>query len=77
LTKTSAFAFVRTAIDRGNNFMDNCWDYNDGDSERRMGKALRAGYRAKAFLMTRLTGGRSRKRLSNWMNRCGGYRWIA
>src|SRR6266849_3057386 len=47
---------VRAAIDRGVNFMDNCWDYNDGDSERRMGKALRDGYRAKAFLMTKIDG---------------------
>ena len=36
---------VRTAIDRGINFMDNSWDYNDGASEIRMGKALRDGYR--------------------------------
>ena len=36
---------VRDAIDRGINFMDNCWDYNDGASEIRMGKALRDGYR--------------------------------
>ena len=27
---------VRDAIDRGINFIDNCWDYNDGESERRM-----------------------------------------
>jgi aryl-alcohol dehydrogenase-like predicted oxidoreductase len=47
---------VRTAIDRGVNFMDNCWDYNDGESERRMGKALGDGYRAKAFLMTKIDG---------------------
>jgi aryl-alcohol dehydrogenase-like predicted oxidoreductase len=47
---------VRTAIDRGVNFMDNCWDYNDGESERRMGKALRDGYREKAFLMTKIDG---------------------
>src|SRR5882672_3949553 len=47
---------VRTAIDRGINFMDNCWDYNDGESERRMGKALRDGYREKAFLMTKIDG---------------------
>src|SRR3989442_3897886 len=47
---------VRTAIDRGVNFMDNCWDYNDGESERRMGKALSDGYRAKAFLMTKIDG---------------------
>ena len=32
---------IRTAIDNGVNFLDNCWDYNDGASESRMGKALR------------------------------------
>lgn len=47
---------VRTALDHGMNFMDNCWDYNDGKSEQRMGKALRDGYREKAFLMTKLDG---------------------
>src|SRR5437764_10427113 len=47
---------VRRALDHGMNFLDNCWDYNGGESERRMGKALRDGYRAKAFLMTKLDG---------------------
>jgi aryl-alcohol dehydrogenase-like predicted oxidoreductase len=47
---------VRTAIDRGVNFMDNSWDYNDGESERRMGKALLDGYRDRAFLMTKIDG---------------------
>ncbi|MEP6920753.1 MAG: aldo/keto reductase [bacterium] len=47
---------VRTAIDRGINFLDNCWDYNDGESERRMGKALADGYRDQAFLMTKIDG---------------------
>lgn len=47
---------VRTALDSGINFLDNCWDYNDGVSESRMGKALRDGYRQKAFLMTKLDG---------------------
>jgi aryl-alcohol dehydrogenase-like predicted oxidoreductase len=47
---------VRTAIDHGITFMDNCWDYNDGASEIRMGKALRDGYRDKAFLMTKIDG---------------------
>ena len=47
---------VRTAIDRGINFLDNSWDYNDGKSERRMGKALRDGYRHRAFLMTKVDG---------------------
>ncbi|HEY3129796.1 MAG TPA: aldo/keto reductase [Acidobacteriota bacterium] len=51
-----AIRIVRTAIDRGINFMDNCWDYNDGASEIRMGKALRDGYRKKAFLMTKIDG---------------------
>jgi aryl-alcohol dehydrogenase-like predicted oxidoreductase len=51
---------VRTAIDRGMTFMDNCWDYNEGASETRMGKALRDGYREKAFLMTKIDG-RSKK----------------
>jgi len=47
---------VRTALDRGINFLDNCWDYNDGASETRMGEALRDGYRQKAFLMTKIDG---------------------
>jgi predicted aldo/keto reductase-like oxidoreductase len=47
---------VRSAIDRGITFMDNCWDYNDGESEVRMGKALRDGYRQKVFLMTKIDG---------------------
>ena len=47
---------VRTAIDNGVNFMDNCWDYNGGTSEIRMGKALRDGYRKKVFLMTKIDG---------------------
>ena len=51
---------VRGAIDRGINFMDNSWDYNEGASEIRMGKALRDGYRDKVFLMTKIDG-RSRK----------------
>jgi len=45
---------VRTAIDNGINFMDNCWDYHDGESERRMGTALRDGYRDKVFLMSKI-----------------------
>lgn len=51
-----AIRIVRDAIERGINFMDNCWDYNEGLSELRMGKALRDGYRQKAFLMTKIDG---------------------
>lgn len=51
---------IRSAIDRGINFLDNSWDYNGGASEIRMGKALRDGYREKAFVMTKIDG-RSKK----------------
>src|SRR5262245_39738770 len=51
-----AIRIVRTAVGRGVTFMDNCWDYNGGASEIRMGKALRDGYRKKAFLMTKIDG---------------------
>jgi aryl-alcohol dehydrogenase-like predicted oxidoreductase len=47
---------VRSAIDAGVTFLDNSWDYNDGTSEVRMGKALKDGYRKKAFLMTKIDG---------------------
>jgi aryl-alcohol dehydrogenase-like predicted oxidoreductase len=47
---------IRAALDGGINFLDNCWDYNGGNSEVRMGKALRDGYRQKAFLMTKIDG---------------------
>jgi len=51
-----ATRIVRAAIDAGITFMDNSWDYDHGSSERRMGKALRAGYRERAFLMTKIDG---------------------
>src|SRR5919204_3716322 len=60
VTEKLAIRIVRTAIDRGITFLDNCWDYNDGASEVRMGKALRDGYRDKVFLMTKIDG-RSKK----------------
>src|ERR1044072_416324 len=47
---------IRTAVDNGINFMDNCWDYNEGASEERMGKALKDGYRERVFLMTKIDG---------------------
>jgi aryl-alcohol dehydrogenase-like predicted oxidoreductase len=47
---------VRRAVDGGIDFLDNCWDYNGGKSEERMGKALADGYRQRVFLMTKIDG---------------------
>ena len=54
--RPKASASSRSAIDRGITFLDNCWDYHDGESERRMGDALRDGYRKRVFLMTKFDG---------------------
>src|SRR5690242_18213643 len=52
LPEAESLRIIRTAIDAGITFLDNSWDYNGGASEIRMGKALRDGYRERAFLMT-------------------------
>ncbi len=49
-------ALARKGIDSGLTFMDNCWDYNDGISEVRVGQALKDGYRQKVFQMTKIDG---------------------
>jgi aryl-alcohol dehydrogenase-like predicted oxidoreductase len=51
-----AVRIVHAAMDHGVTFLDNCWDYNEGKSEQRMGQALAGGRRAKVFLMTKLDG---------------------
>ena len=51
-----AIRIIRTAIDGGITFLDNSWDYHKGASEKRMGRALRDGYRERAFLMTKIDG---------------------
>ena len=56
LEADESIRIVRSALDEGINFLDNCWDYNGGESEIRMGRALRDGYRQKAFLMTKIDG---------------------
>ena len=60
VSSREAQKIIRSALDRGMNFMDNSWDYSGGESEKRLGKALKNGYREKAFLMTKVDG-RSRK----------------
>src|SRR6195256_6722913 len=56
ISEAQSIRLIRTAIDRGITFLDNSWDYNEGASEIRMGRALRDGYRDKAFLMTKIDG---------------------
>jgi len=56
LASQEAIRIIRAALDRGLTFMDNSWDYNKGQSEIRLGKALREGYRKKAFVMTKVDG---------------------
>ena len=56
LSDDESIRLVRSAIDRGITFMDNSWDYNEGQSEILMGKALKDGYRQKVFLMTKIDG---------------------
>ena len=58
---------IRHAIDRGINFLDNCWDYNEGASEIRMGEALGDGYRDRVFLMTKIDG-RTRKQATRQLD---------
>src|SRR5437870_7475300 len=54
--EAESIKIIRSAIDHGVTFMDNSWDYHDGGSEIRMGKALRDGYRKKVLLMTKIDG---------------------
>jgi predicted aldo/keto reductase-like oxidoreductase len=58
---------IRTGLDEGVNFLDNCWDYNGGESEIRMGSALHDGYRQKAFLMSKIDG-RTKAAAANQIN---------
>jgi predicted aldo/keto reductase-like oxidoreductase len=65
----TATRIVRTAVDHGVTFLDNCWDYNDGKSQVRMGRALRDGYRKRVFLMTKIDG-RTRQAAAAQIDQC-------
>ena len=68
LSDDEAVRLIHEAIDRGINFMDNCWDYNEGQSELRMGVALeQGGHRDKVFLMTKIDG-RTREEAARQIN---------
>ena len=63
-----AIRLVHEGLDRGINFLDNSWDYNEGRSEERVGKALaQGGYRQKAFVMTKIDG-RTKEVATNQIN---------
>jgi uncharacterized protein len=55
-TNDEAIRIVHEAIEAGINFCDNCWDYNGGESEVRLGRALSRGWRDRVFLMTKIDG---------------------
>jgi predicted aldo/keto reductase-like oxidoreductase len=58
---TEAVRVIHEAIDAGVNFLDNAWEYHEGESERRMGRAIR-DRRESVFLMTKVcTHGRDAK----------------
>jgi diketogulonate reductase-like aldo/keto reductase len=69
LSEHDSIQLIRQAIDRGITFMDNCWDYNEGASEVRMGKALKDGYRQKVFLMDKIDG-RTRAEAARQIDAC-------
>jgi len=56
LSRAEAVRIIHAAIDGGLTFMDNSWDYHYGESEVRLGKALKSGYRYRAFVMTKVDG---------------------
>jgi aryl-alcohol dehydrogenase-like predicted oxidoreductase len=63
LLESTTVKIIRAAVDRGITFLDNSWDYHDGDSEERMGAALKDGYRERVVLMTKIDG-RTKKSVS-------------
>ena len=61
-SEREATSLIHAAIDAGITFMDNAWEYHDGVSESRMGKALANGWRQRVFLMSKVcTHGRDAK----------------
>ena len=72
--ESEAVALVRHAIDNGVTFLDNAWEYHQGRSEKIVGKALKGGYREKAFVMTKIHGrsaARAQKQLEESLSRLG------
>ena len=74
LSSREAVRIIQAALDGGLSFMDNSWDYHEGESEKRLGKALKGGYRSRAFVMTKVDGRtkeEARKQLDESLKRLG------
>ena len=74
LSSAEAVRIIQAALDGGLSFMDNSWDYHEGESEKRLGRALKGGYRSKAFVMTKVDGRNKReaaKQLDESLKRLG------
>jgi len=57
VSESDAIKLVHAGVDRGINFLDNSWDYNKGESEKRVGKAVKDGnLRGRVFMMTKNDG---------------------
>jgi aryl-alcohol dehydrogenase-like predicted oxidoreductase len=52
-TAAESMRIMHAAIDAGVNFLDNAWEYHEGESEKRMGRAIE-DRRDKVFLMTKV-----------------------
>ena len=68
VTETDAIRLVHSGVDRGINFLDNSWDYNEGESEKRVGKAVKeANLRGRVFMMTK-NDGRTREEFNKQLD---------
>ena len=68
VSETDAIKLVHAGVDRGINFLDNSWDYNKGESEKRVGKAVKDGnLRSRVFIMPK-NDGRTRDELNKQLD---------
>ncbi len=55
MSETDSVRLLHTALDAGITFLDNAWEYADGEAERRMGLGIK-GRRDEVVLMTKVCG---------------------
>ncbi len=54
IDEQEAIRIIRLGIDNGVNYLDTAFFYHNGESERLVGKAIKDGYREKAYIATKL-----------------------